>query len=245
MSTPFTTTVADANPFAPAPQKEPMNAREDFLRRVDKHGWLLDTEARLTRRVRGERVSMQDPTAFLKPDGNGGTWKLKLDYTIEDNWTGATDNTLREVVLVHVAADGTRSRDYRLINTAVKRNDPVGLWEICARERKPVPRLRPLAERIVAAPELCAWLVEEKRYLDRQAYEAASRRREEQWARRKKRNAALAVTNDEFNTLGRDLRDAVYALTHVDGTTDVSEAMTTLRLRVAALENALKNGEGK
>ena len=84
----------------------------------------------------------------------------------------------------------------------------------------------------------------EQRHKDHEEMVAAQAKREAYWAKRRARNEALTVDNEEFSRLARHIRDALYPLSNIDGTTDVAAAMAELDEKVAALKAAVKE-EGK
>lgn len=248
MSSPFDIKVAETTTFAPRQKGKELNKREQMLAYVHNHGWVLDTSATISKR-RGEMV--QDPLAFVRPAADGGTWHLSLDYQVADSWTYRTDNILRGLTLRHSSTMGEtrgRQRKYELLNTGQKDYDPHGLWEVTGRNTEGLnmvdAQLRRRAERVIADPDLVVWLSEEKRYADVERMREAERARKERWEKRRARNAALTVDNDEFISLARQIRDVLYPLTSVDGETDVAAAIAELDDKVAALKAVVKE-EGK
>lgn len=246
MSSPFDVKVAETTTFAPRQKGKELNKREQMLAYVHNHGWVLDTTATIVRR-RGETV--QDPLAFTRPAADGGTWHLSLDYKVADSWTYRTDNILRGLVLRHSLREGEkRAQKFELVNTGQKEYDPDRLWAITGRNTESLnmvdAQLRRRAERVIADPDLVAWLSLEQRHKDHEEMVAAQAKREAYWAKRRARNEALTVDNEEFSRLARHIRDALYPLSNIDGTTDVAAAMAELDEKVAALKAAVKE-EGK
>ena len=236
-----------------APNVGDKNARTTLIEFATNQGWLLDLTATRNRHAWREDTKEQDPNQFVRVDPNGGHWVVALDYEVKGDpeayrpyreW----DNTLRGMTLWHtswVDDKGRRRRSMVLKNYHQANSARAILWDITDPDQgagfKP---LRKRAEEILRNPDLAVWFVEERKHREIEAEQARQRRVKEQYELRN-RPLSVAVSQDHFREMARQLRSAGTDLVNANGLTDLQEIVARAEKVIADIRLAVGNPENQ
>ena len=236
-----------------APNVGEKNARTALIEYATHHGWLLDLTATRSRHVWRDEPKEQDPNQFLRAAAHGGHWVVNLDYEVKGDpeayrTSRQWDNTLRAVTLWHSSWVDERGRrtgpgSYQLKNYHQANSSRSRLWDLTDSADGKFKPLRKRAEEILRDPDLAVWLLMEQIENERQA-EKNRRREWEERAALRRRPLTVAVSQDHFREMARQLRRTAATLADADGLTDLQAEVARAEALVADLRTAVgKPGE--
>lgn len=239
MSGPFTGT----GEFKPVAGEK--NARESLIEFAERHGWLLDLNARRSDQVWGG-VEEQDPNQFVRTALHGGEWYVWLDYEVKGDpdeyrprrtW----DNTLRGLTIWHssqVTDRGQVIRPLRLNNYLQSNTRPSVLWDLTESDDGKFKPLRRRAEDVLMHPDLLIWCVAEHRHQEKVAI-AQQEAEFRELDRQRRQPLPIRVARSEFADMANRLRRTAGDIANADGLADLPELIGQAEEQIAALRSAL------